>query len=435
MAGKSVQTNSFPRRLVAFYLPLARPLLIPPNHGYTFSFPEQSPWKPTETWASRWQPLQQEFAAQNCVLLRLSQETGILMPDLEQLARAMQMALLDQGKDPPSRDALRDLSNQQAERGYQSVVIALTALIPPEDFDVDRARSEAFDRCLSSLAKLETAYMLTAGDLRYRPTTLQTCFSACPWATVDPVTDTWDPIQLFMVNEALARALSPPKLLDDNALFQLQMRLERMSAQSPFLTFAERAFAAQRAYRIDGDYASTVLNGYTAGEVLFDTVLLTMAWEELAFRDPPTVTKDEIVSWFADRATLESRVRRQFHLRVRGWHAQRQTGPIHDWFDEVALIRHRVVHAGYRPTRHEAGRALDVLRQVEEFIKDVLINPRNRNKYPRTTLMFLGTPGLRRRNAYVGKIKRIAEDETEPNWIRSFAVFQEWFVNQLWRRQ
>ncbi len=318
---------------------------------------------------------------------------------------------------------------------YHSVVVALTAILPTDDGKQSHALSDAFDRCLEELAKLETSYILTAKDLRYKPTTRQSCFPACPFATLDPRTDEWNPIGSFVINAAEGRAPIGPAPLDDDGLFQLGVRVMLITKGSPLITFSERSVAAHRAYRIDGDYATAILNCYTSGEVLLNTLLLMMGWEELTFDNPSPITRTEIISWFSGRSTLESRVRAHFHRRLRGWDTENREKALYQWLDEVALLRNRVVHTGYRPNEKVTVRALDALRDLEVFIKEVFIDDRNRNRHPRTALMFFGVPGLMRRNCYHGKIKRIAEDSTEPDWLSSFVSFQRSLDDQILTRR
>lgn len=153
----------------------------------------------------------------------------------------------------------------------------------------------------------------------------------------------------------------------------------------------------------------------TALEVLFDGLLSLLLWEE--GRQPEAVAQDI----FGE--PLHKRIRTQFPPRLGGNWNTKGSGVIGRWAQVVVPLRNRVVHAGARCGRKEAKEALDIMGDVDAFVRQRLAD--RRNKYMRTSLMFLGQPGLERLGVWSGKIKQFAEQEKEPRWDHSFKQWQE----------
>ena len=89
------------------------------------------------------------------------------------------------------------------------------------------------------------------------------------------------------------------------------------------------------------------------------------------------------------------------------------------------------MHAGYRPSEQEAWESVGVLGDLEDYLKDLLSSDRNRNRYPRTALMYLGRPGLQRRGKYFGKIKKLDEASLDGDWTGELIDFRTWLDQQI----
>ncbi len=142
------------------------------------------------------------------------------------------------------------------------------------------------------------------------------------------------------------------------------------------------------ALRSEARIPAAILCG-AAAEALLREILLLMVWEE---GREPADAKD-----LASEPSIAKLVRRHFHERLGGRWSDSQPGIISEWANDIARLRNRVVHVGYRPTRPEVENAREAHERLERFVGDSLVAALDR--YPLTALTFLGTNGLDRRNA------------------------------------
>lgn len=104
----------------------------------------------------------------------------------------------------------------------------------------------------------------------------------------------------------------------------------------------------------------------TAAEVFLDDLLLHMMWGE-------GVRPEDAASEFVDpRVGVIGRVKRSYHPRLGGYRVDKP-GPLHDWNEAIARVRHRVTHAGYAPSIAEAKRAVAALTSLERHAADLLV--------------------------------------------------------------
>lgn len=189
--------------------------------------------------------------------------------------------------------------------------------------------------------------------------------------------------------------------------------------ENPLNLWRERYIGARRALYVTGDVANGVLLANTSCELLSDTVLALLMWEE--GRDPA-----EVAGHFEEGKTLR-RLASELAPRLGGnWSTT--SGPVGDWYRRVYVLRHRIVHGGFAPSAAVAQDALHAATAVHGFMWERLAE--SRNEFPRSALMTLGREGLERRGLWAGQIKRFSEEvaPTEPNWRDSFTAFHRAFV-------
>lgn len=165
-----------------------------------------------------------------------------------------------------------------------------------------------------------------------------------------------------------------------------------------------------------GSTRESVVMIAVAAESLIDVFLAHLQWEEC-------VTPEEsAVSW---RSSLKERVKKDFHERLGGSWSVSVPGPMQDWDKKVAGIRHRVVHAGYRPTLEEARGAVDALNALVTFLGDRVSYGRNLSKYLRTAVRLVGVDGLERRGRNTRAIQERVRDSDDINWDDTFSRWYE----------
>jgi hypothetical protein len=298
-----------------------------------------------------------------------------------------------------------------------TVVELVSPLILPASGSVEEAFSDTFDRCISELNRFMRAYQIVSSDLRVTPITRQTCPFMVPMTTQD-TTGNYSSVRMFMAHTGVAQLPYGTEELTDEERHNLRVLYHQVVSGYPFIPFFERFRAARRDYIVDGDYASTVVSAYTACEVLLNTVLLMMAWEERK-------TREETRAWFEGRLQFMARVSREIQPRLGGsWATPPETGPTPQ-LQQLSDVRQRVVHLGYLPSEPEAQAAIHVVEIFEEFIKDRLAV--KRHIFPRTCLMLNGEPGLRRRNAWDSRMERWVDENagTEDEWGVSFRRWRD----------
>lgn len=213
-------------------------------------------------------------------------------------------------------------------------------------------------------------------------------------------TSAWDDGQLLMLDHANLPDPFPGSDLDEASLDVFKVWLDRFEAGDPLTIWRERWVEARRAHEVAGEDAQAVILANTACEVLLDTVLVLLMWEE-------DQSPEEAEKAFAEGHTLR-RLSNEMAPRLKGdWSTER--GSVGQWYENLYRLRHRVVHGGYEPTPIETTEAMSAATSLETFVMDRIAD--RRTTYMRAALLTLGEPGLRRRGLWSGKIAKFANNE------------------------
>lgn len=226
--------------------------------------------------------------------------------------------------------------------------------------------------------------------------------------------------------------VAAPEPLTTDVQQRMALYAERVSAGDPFALYAERRLDGQNESNVNGRRGESVVQTAIAAEVLFDATLGLVMWEEsqsagLTIEDAATVFSIDLLK----------RVRSQYHERLGGsWSIEGKH--LSRWYTEIAQVRGRVVHAGYRPTLEEAASARGTLLELETFVGDRLAA--NFKKYPKTAWLFLGHNGFVERGKAKaagvwadGLSQPIAEAQSA--WLREYATWRAAVNASVERRQ
>lgn len=153
-----------------------------------------------------------------------------------------------------------------------------------------------------------------------------------------------------------------------------------------------------------------------AAESLVNVVLAHLQWEECL--TPETSAEN----W---TPSLDTRIKRNFPDRLGGNWSDSTAGPVQNWSRDIADIRHRVVHAGYKPTIEEAKKSVQALDALVKFFGDRVAHSGNLRRYPRTALRLVGAEGLERRQRYTKAVKDLVRDPAQVNWDETFSRWYE----------
>lgn len=223
----------------------------------------------------------------------------------------------------------------------------------------------------------------------------------------------WDPVP------------GPPIEGETAGLFEFW--LHEIRSGSPLSIARERQVEAVGALKVRGDSVGAVLSASTSSEVLADSVLKFLLWEE---GESPVAAAD----LFQEGGVI-GRMRDHLSRRLGGTWTTVGNGVMANWYRQCFQLRHRAIHGGYRPTTAEAEVALRAAERLESFIVDRLAD--RRNVYKRSALMVIGGGGLAAMGLWKGEIRRFAEGDgrSEPSWSDSFLdwarILQETRLDRL----
>ena len=308
---------------------------------------------------------------------------------------------------------------------YATVLEVVTAFLPSfddqGDLDINQSISDAFDRCIESLADLYRPYIINFRDINVRMLGRTNVFPFIPWTTKDPLSDEdkFGGIGWFTPSPAPGII---PRTVDTASEPQNQRLLgilQRTKVGDPFTVYSEHSISASRSYWVDSDYPMTVVRSHIASEVLMNSILLLMAWEK-------GDSEEKVLRW--SRRVLIEKIEKCYPNFLDGnWDTSDESTTIGLWKSCVHLMRNRVVHEGYYPTETEAWNALDMAGHLGEYMEIVLL--KHWRSYPRTTLLMIGTEGLQRHDILSGDIRDVFERESHNivGWLREFTDWAQKF--------
>lgn len=337
------------------------------------------------------------------------------------LTRVM-ASLMGSGKALPS-----DTSGAQALDGIRTVVEAVTFVASGDDMVAHDDKSEPLSRCIEVLLNYHRAYRL-ATRKHVPALTYERLPWLVPWTSRAVETDSNHRPQGFIVLENRNFQAPDVEPLPPDQYEALAQFYARDAAGDPFAIYSERSLEAEIELWTTGQVGRSAIETAVAAEVLFDGVLGMLLWEESLRAECDTDTAATIFS-----SDVTPRLRHQYSTRLGGdWSFNNP--PMKGWFSDIAGLRNRVVHAGYRPSKHEAADALERLHDIERFIGDRL-SVRWR-QYPRTAWAFLGTQGFERRSSSKSANRWFADHggRVDP-WIREYVSWREAVNEAVARRR
>ncbi|MFD5272261.1 hypothetical protein [Streptomyces sp. NPDC058335] len=302
---------------------------------------------------------------------------------------------------------------------YRTVVEMVTVQNADKLSDKDAALSEAFERCFGVLADVYSMSRLVKRD------------GLSPHVGIEQVQAVYwfgrIPGNRYSGDLGGLMWVSPPPhvpsdTFDSDGFQKLETLLGRLWNGSPLELAMERALVANQYLRQQGDYSNAVIHAALSSEIVLDALLGMLLWEEQI--EDPDVTAAVDVFDEAKNGGLASRVKREYGPRLGGNWNPSVNGPVRRWSEELAHLRGRIVHRGYRPSRREAERALEVSDELLDFVKGRLAL--KSKTYPRTCLMILGEPGLRRIGGWKWANRFLAGTDEHPlSWFSGYSKWRD----------
>ena len=328
-----------------------------------------------------------------------------------------------------------------------TVVEAMTQWDSPDPIpDVDAehpahwtSRTDIFARCLYAARQVVRAYRQATDTPCELPTYARTVSPVLVYSAdgvretavaadgdvlvvLRPTQNEWDgPILMPLAHGNLADP-HRGRAFDKNVGARFRHWFSEEQRSNPLSLWRERWLEARRAHEVLGEEGQAVILANTSCEVLLDTILALLMWEE-------EETVESAAPVFGEGKMLR-RVNQEITPRLGGsWSTER--GPVGDWYQHTYRLRHRVVHGGYAPSVSEGSAALNSAVRLHEFVMNRIVE--RRTTYPRAALMTVAEEGLRRRGLWSGQIKRFAEQvaPTEPSWRNSYAGWYRALVARM----
>lgn len=276
--------------------------------------------------------------------------------------------------------------------------------------------SDAFDRCLAGLNAFLLAYMQVDTNPKIRLLSRQNCRSLIPMLFQDDA-GTYHSFSLFGPKHPVP-PISSNMTLSEDELWQLAVAEARNAKSDPFTLFIERSRAARRFLEVEGDYSSSIIAVQTSVEILANSLILFLAWER-------GVSRKETLKWFAAPFSMNRRISTHLQPILGGNWTNPADNNVLDKIKYVSDLRNRIVHAGIPPSESEAKKASEFGGDFEHFVKSRLAA--KMKSFPRTTLLLLGEPGLKKRGYWTRWIQTWIKNNAslEDDWLETFNAWRD----------
>lgn len=305
---------------------------------------------------------------------------------------------------PPAGDGGVDGPSTVAQPPWPGRRTVLEVAVPLRLDDREDALTDAFNRGLETVRLVQRAYA-TFTQRPLKLATLRNLPMAVPvseghlWLEGEDLHSQMGPLGIFRVNVFAAAADAAHPIFGETELERFGQTLDQLSRRTPFDTYAEirREGWVQRDY--EGNTRLAGLLAGIAGEVLLDTLLLHVMWEE---GDSP-----ESAAAVFDNQFHRTRVVAHYHDRLGGDWRSNGESPVARYLTELAPLRHRVAHGGHEPSRDDVEDAYELLGELEHYVGGLLAADRGRRDYPRTAMTWLGQRGLERRGVWTRRMREL----------------------------
>lgn len=159
----------------------------------------------------------------------------------------------------------------------------------------------------------------------------------------------------------------------------------------------------------DGDLRASTVLLETSVEVAVDSLMGMLLWEL-------KTDLQEARAQFAPRRGFTHRMGR-IALYLPGNWDSRHGGPVGSWHQNLAKLRHRVVHEGYEPTRAEAALARTACVDMHDYIAACLLDA---SAFPKTAISLLGPRSIERIGTLTADMTEFLESGTQGDWMRGY---------------
>lgn len=224
---------------------------------------------------------------------------------------------------------------------------------------------------------------------------------------------------MFFYDKRMGEYVPQALHLSEDQLSAITVAASQLARRQPSFVVRDLRAQAEVSRLVHHDNAGACIRLALAAEVALDSVLLSLMWEEGA---RPV---DASSVW---EKALKTRVKQQYHLRLGGqWNPDNPATSIGIWFDRVAALRNRAVHAGYQPTDREVSQAERAVQGLLDYVIGLVCGAAER--YPQTLLKLLSPDsalaqtsgaGHRAVEATISQVEALSASFDK--WFREFAA-------------
>lgn len=233
--------------------------------------------------------------------------------------------------------------------------------------------SKYFDVLLNRLNQLLVAYLILTKDSDVHTVSLEMLqlVSLYRFVKLDEP-EPWDTAKLGMLVLNPDVPYNRPPLTEEQDMRVSRYAHAQHNDLNPFILSEEMALAARRNFR-KGFYRETVILAQISVETLLNTLFVQILVTEGASQiDAEAKVED---------TAFKSMVQNQFHPRIGGrWNVEDANTQVGQWWADTYLLRNRVTHGGYKPTKGEVSDALVSAHQLRHYVASLL--KKNKKKYP-----------------------------------------------------
>ncbi|CPR69980.1 hypothetical protein [Mycobacteroides abscessus] len=281
------------------------------------------------------------------------------------------------------------------------------ALTPPHDGKVDPL-TLAHWLIADAVRSLRIASMAPIPDLHYR--SLNPIVPAAFGFVGEGGQVTFDRKQTAIVLDHLRAHLTAVPPVDQADAGRVFGELTRGSVSAVVRDHFARAYAEHSA----GDRRASVLSLAVTCELMLDSTLAAMLWEE-------GETPAHAAQLWANGSSITHRVKTLYSGRLGGsWHVD-GNGPVGRWREHIVGVRNSVVHSGRTPSEPESKHSGEVTSELLTFVTKRLIL--KWKTYPKTMAVLCGPSSVEKHASKKQRPNILAELER----CSAFAVeFHRW---------
>lgn len=312
-------------------------------------------------------------------------------------------------------------SDRTNEGAFRLTIVEVS--LPLSDQRVDELIvSNLFDEGLELVRHLQESYAI----LKQQPVTLLTRNTlpfAIPMAEgevfVAPHNPKFEYVAPFLTGNETWNTKIPKEEISESDQERLVHVLDNfVDGGEAFSSYAQLRNEAWCQYYQNGNYRLACLTVGIASEVMLDTLLLHLLWEE--------ETAPEVAALVFDK-TLKTRVLTEFRRRLAGNWSETGTGVVASYIKNMLYLRNRIAHVGYYPTESEVENAFSSLASLERYIGDRLTHSSKLNTWPRTATKWCGIKGLKKRGKLTKRLIDLNQSNVEPDWMNTFNRWRSHF--------